>query len=81
MEIEIERLTTEHANTTEQLIYQVNQSAKESEESKQQMQMRIDAAVMQKNSELDQLKEQFTLLEENNIKEVCTEGKFLKPTT
>lgn len=70
LEDDIERLAAEHATSMEQLILEVNKAVKERDEIRKEWQTNIDAAEMQNNRELDQLKEQFTSLKENSAKKV-----------
>lgn len=70
LEEDIERLTAEHATSMEQLVLEVNKAVKERDEIRKELQIDMDAAVMQSNKELDQMKEQYTLLKENSAKKV-----------
>ena len=74
MELEVERIATEHVKSTEQLNDEIARVVKESEEIRQDMQTQFDAALMEKNNEYDKLEEQFASLKENDAKEV---GIFL----
>lgn len=70
LEEDIERLAAEHATSMEQLVLEVNKAVKERDEIRKELQIDMDAAVMQSNKELDQMKEQYTLLKENSAKKV-----------
>lgn len=70
LEEDIERLDAEHATSMEQLVLEVNKAVKERDEIRKELQIDMDAAVMQSNKELDQMKEQYTLLKENSAKKV-----------
>lgn len=73
LEDDIERLAAEHATSMEQLILEVNKAVKERDEIRKELQTNMDAAEMQNNRELDQLKEQFTSLKENSAKKVSVD--------
>ena len=70
LEEDIERLVAEHATSMEQLVLEVNKAVEERDEIRKEMQINMDAAAMQSNKELDQMKEQYTLLKENSAKKV-----------
>ena len=70
MELEVERITTEHAKSTEQLNNEISQLVQESEEKMQDVQTQYDAALMEKNNEYEKLEEELASLMENNAKEV-----------
>lgn len=70
LEDDIERLAAEHATSMEQLVLEVKKAVKERDEIRKELQSNMDAAAVQSNKELDQMKEQFTLLKENSAKKV-----------
>ena len=70
LELEVERITKEHAKSTEQLNNEISQLVQESEEKMQDVQTQYDAALMEKNNEYEKLEEELASLMENNAKEV-----------
>lgn len=70
MELEVERITTEHAKSTEHSNNEISRLVQESEEKMQDMQSQFDAVLMEKNNEYEKLEEQSASLMENNAKEV-----------
>ena len=73
---EVERLTTEHAKTAEQLSYEVNRVAKYTEEMRQTLQNQFDTTLATKTDEYVKLKEHLASLRETFAKEVCIKPRW-----
>ena len=71
LQAEVERLTTEHAKTAEQLSYEVNRVAKYTEEMRQTLQNQFDATLATKKNEYEKLEEHLASLRETFAREVC----------
>lgn len=71
MQLEVERLTTEHANSTENFSSEINRVVAEGEETRRDLQAQFDGTLMEKTKESDKLEEQLTSLKEDNAREVC----------
>ena len=70
LQAEVERLTTEHAKTAEQLSHKVNQVAKHTEEMRQTLQNQFDATLATKTDEYEKVKEHVASLRETFAREV-----------
>ena len=81
LEHEFERMTIEHAKSTEQLNHEISRVVKESEEARQDMQARFDDAMTEKTNEFEKLEEQLELLHRSSAKEVCINTVSLKLVT
>ena len=71
LQAEVERLTTEHAKTAEQLSHEVSQVAKYTEEMRQSLQNQFDATLTTKTNEYEKLEEHLAALRETFAREVC----------
>jgi len=71
LQAEVERLTTEHAKTAEQLNHEVNQVTKYTEEIRQTLQNQFDATLATKTNEYEKLEEHLASLRETFAREVC----------
>ena len=75
LQAEVERLTTEHAKTAEQLSHEVNQASKYTEEMKQSLQNQFDATLATKTTEYEKLEQHLASLRETFAREVCTKPR------
>ena len=71
LQAEVERLTTEHAKTAEQLSHEKNQVSKYTEEMRQTLQNQFDATLATKKNEYEKLEEHLASLRETFAREVC----------
>ena len=71
LQAEVERLTTEHAKTAEQLSHEVNQVSKYTEEMRQTLQNQFDATLATKKNEYEKLEGHLASLRETFAREVC----------
>lgn len=71
LQLEVERLTGEHAKSAEQFSSEVSRIIKESEEVRQDLQAQFDATLKEKSREYEKLEEQFVSLKDINAREVC----------
>ena len=71
LQVEVERLTTEHSKTAEQLSHEVSEVAKYTEEMRQTLQNQFDATLATKTNEYEKLEEHLATLRETFAREVC----------
>ena len=76
LQAKVERLTTEHAKTAEQLNHEVNQFARCTEEMKQTLQSQFDATLATKTNEYEKLEEHLATLRETLGREVCVKSRY-----
>lgn len=67
MQLEVERLTTEH----EKFSSEMNRVVAEGEEIRQDLQAHFDATLMEKSEECEKLQELFASLKDDYGREVC----------
>ena len=71
LQLEFERLTTEHANSTEMFNSEINRVDAEGEEKRRDLQAHFDATLIEKFEENEKLQEQLASLKEDYAREVC----------
>ena len=76
LQVEVERLTTEHSKTAEQLSHEVSEVAKYTEEMRQTLQNQFDATLATKTNEYEKLEEHLASLRETFAKEVCIKPRW-----
>lgn len=71
VQLEFERLTTEHANSAERFNSEINRVVTEGEEKRRDLQAQFDATLMEKSEENEKLQEQLASSKEDYAREVC----------
>lgn len=71
LQLEVERLTSEHANSAEPFSGEIDRIVAEGEERTRELQAHFDATLMKKDSEYEKLEGQLTSLQENYGQQVC----------
>ena len=71
IQLEVERLTAEHANSAEKFTSEINRIVAEGEEQRRDLQAQFDATLMEKAKENEKLEEQLASLKENYARQVC----------
>lgn len=70
LQLEVERLTTEHANSAEKLSSEIDRITAEGEETRRNLQAHFDATLMEKATEYEKLEEQLASLKEDYARQV-----------
>ena len=70
LQLKVERITAEHANTAEQFSSEINRIVAEGEETRQGLQAHFDATLMEKATEYEKLEEQLASLKEDYARQV-----------
>lgn len=71
LQAEVERLTTEHANSAEKFSSELNRVVAEGEEKRRDLQAHFDATFLEKSEEYKKLEEQLASLKDDYTREVC----------
>jgi len=71
LQLEVERLTAEHANSAETFSGEIDRIVAEGEERTRELQAQFDATLMKKDSEYEKLEGHLTSLQENYAQQVC----------
>ena len=70
LQLEVERLTSEHANSAEKFSSEIDRIAAEGEETRRGLQAHFDATLMEKSTEYEKLEEQLASLKEDYARQV-----------
>ena len=71
LQLEVERLAAEHANSAETFSAEIDRIVTEGEERTRELQAHFDATLMKKDSEYEKLEGHLTSLQENYAQQVC----------
>lgn len=71
LQLEVERLTAEHANAAEKFSSEIDRVVAEGEEKRRDLQAHFDATLMEKAKEYEKLEEQLASLKEDYARQVC----------
>jgi len=71
LQLEVERLSAEHAKTAEKLGNEIDRIVAEGEETRRNLQAHFDATLMEKATEYEKLEEQLASLKEDHALQVC----------
>lgn len=71
LQLEVERLTSEHANAAEKFSSEIDRVVAEGEEKRRDLQAHFDATLMEKAKEYEKLEEQLASLKEDYARQVC----------
>jgi len=71
LQLKVERLTAEHANSAEKFSSEIDRIVAEGEETRRDLQAHFDAALMEKATEYEKLEEQLASVKEDYARQVC----------
>ena len=75
-QLEVERLTAEHANSAETFRFEIDRIVAEGEEKMRELQAHFDSTLMEKAAECGKLEEQLASLQEDYARQVCALVQF-----
>ena len=78
LQLEVERLLAEHANSAEKFGSEIDRIVAEGEETRRELQANFDTTLMEKATEYEKLEEQLASLKEDYAQQVCVLVYYLR---